>query len=769
MEDMELQEGVAGAEDVVAEDTEQPRREAGHTDRVDPVQRMVLPHHRQHLLDGGLSNETIAAAGIYSVTDEREAQELLSFADGFSARLCPAIAFPYPGCEDFVRLRPDEPVTFDEGSRKEVHNHARELSEAIEPSLACHESAPTGAKYLSPSGFPTRLYVPVNLHPGILDVSMPLYVTEGEKKALAGCQAGIATIAAPGVTCFRDSEARRVSRAFGDDRIELHPDILRLPHKGRLVVILFDSDIDTNDAVNAEAAVLGKLLDAGGADARISYLPSGGQGKLGLDDFLAEATRAGRLTEAIADIEAATRPLNPHRCLDWLRDQWGEWSSRQQEQELRRVARLAAVLIRDRASLQQWVATASKKLKVLQRDILPLFPKVAGGAVKDARVWLAEWFEHRNVTFDPKTELFYFGGNSRTAEEVFREAALDSRASKVPRQSLEDAFFLYRAKQRHQLREQVVERLAHVATDDSELLRFVRAMTGRTDPVDVAVIKQFIWQVKRKLHDLPVDHHLMPVLKGRTGGGKTRAILRLLEPVAEVTDTPGDISWVADERQSARLAGHYVIFIDEMARAQRTDVDCLKNKLTSSTVSWRVLGTNRTVTLPNRATFIGASNNSLTQIIWDPTGLRRFYQIDCLDRLDWDTINALDMKAVWGCVGANDPCPLVPVLDEVKERQEALRPKDSVEEFIVECCEVGGETWTSAREVFAAYTSFAKERNVRGEFSSIRFGARLKELVEHKQSNGIKYRVKLHDQTAASGTRHSVEQFLEGLEGVEEK
>src|SRR5690606_37038098 len=145
---------------------------------------------------------------------------------------------------------------------------------------------------------------------------------------------------------------------------------------------------------------------------------------------------------------------------------------------------------------------------------------------------------------------------------------------------------------------------------------------------------------------------------------------RLLRPVEEVMEAPGDISFVADERQAHRLANNFVVFVDEMGKADRTDVDCLKNKITSVSVTWRVLGLNRTVTQPNRATFIGASNRSLTEIIWDPAGLRRFFQIDCLDTLDWEAVNGVDMLSVWRCVSKDDPCPLAPVLDDVRARQE---------------------------------------------------------------------------------------------------
>lgn len=292
---------------------------------------------------------------------------------------------------------------------------------------------------------------------------------------------------------------------------------------------------------------------------------------------------------------------------------------------------------------------------------------------RDARVWLREGMDRRKVTFDLLTDTYKLGGVLKPVDDVFREAALDASVCGVGRQNLRDAFLLFMGDRREVARGQLRRRLDIGSRGDSELSRFVTAVVGRRDPVVAAVLKQFMWQVKRKLHDLDVEHHIMPILVGKTDGGKSRAIYKFLSVVREVTDMPGDISFVADERSAPRLANSLVIFVDEMAKAQQTDVDTLKNKITSPTVTWRVLRTHRMSTEPNRATFIGASNNSVPELICDPTGLRRFFQIDCADHLDWEVVNGIDVEAVWACVSEKDPCPLLPVLDEVRRRQAAMQ------------------------------------------------------------------------------------------------
>src|SRR5262245_23234820 len=63
---------------------------------------------------------------------------------------------------------------------------------------------PAGKRYRSPSGKPNRLYIPALLLPEILaDPDVGLWITEGEKKSLAACQAGLPCIAVAGVWSWR--------------------------------------------------------------------------------------------------------------------------------------------------------------------------------------------------------------------------------------------------------------------------------------------------------------------------------------------------------------------------------------------------------------------------------------------------------------------------------------------------------------------------------------------------------------------------------------
>ena len=63
----------------------------------------------------------------------------------------------------------------------------------------------------------------------------------------------------------------------------------------------------------------------------------------------------------------------------------------------------------------------------------------------------------------------------------------------------------------------------------------------------VAVFNKFVWQVKRKIDGLPVFDHLMPVILGSQGTGKSTLIRQLLEAIDELW-VMSDFKQITDDR-----------------------------------------------------------------------------------------------------------------------------------------------------------------------------------------------------------------------------
>jgi predicted P-loop ATPase len=175
------------------------------------------------------------------------------------------------------------------------------------PHVRCRPDAPLdgGAKWCIPAG-PVRPWIPPPrlLAPEILrDVNFPLYFVEGPPKAMATLEAGLHTIALGGVEAGgHDTEAWEKKRA------RLHPELLdRIEWKGRVAVILLDSNRATNVGVARGEARLALCLKEAGAIVKVAELPRVSETEdQGPDDFIARAGAA-----ALRELVAAARPADP--------------------------------------------------------------------------------------------------------------------------------------------------------------------------------------------------------------------------------------------------------------------------------------------------------------------------------------------------------------------------------------------------------------------------------------------------------------------------
>jgi putative DNA primase/helicase len=276
------------------------------------------------LRESGLTDETIRENGIYTVggstkedwiklatilnqLPERPPKEIPWFCRGGG------LVFPYRDLDgtpnDFVRVRPHEPRTRD--------------------------GRPV--KYEQPAGVPPRAYFPGASLPLLNDGTSPVFVTEGEKKALA--QLGLAAVGIGGVWCWKAKDAE-----------ELIPDLATVPWAGRTAHIVFDWDPkpETRKQTAAAGRRLAKALRAAGVgDLRLVELPPGPDGgKQGVDDFIVANGGAAFLAlleeaEAMPDRAEIASLTRAEGCTD---------------------AANAARLVRDHGAVARWVGPWDKWL-----------------------------------------------------------------------------------------------------------------------------------------------------------------------------------------------------------------------------------------------------------------------------------------------------------------------------------------------------------------------------------------------------------------------
>jgi putative DNA primase/helicase len=210
-----------------------------------PGGKLALRFHPDHLADlraSGLSDETIKAAGVYSIRP-RDTSQFFNRRRGVPSEVESALCFPYQGGE-FARIKLFPPL------RK--------------------------MKYSQPPETGARLYMPFVFGAGAL------HVVEGEKKTLAAHQAGLNTVGIGGLWNWLQ------------DRRPID-DVNSISWDGREVTIIPDSDAFNRPDLFRAVYALGRELQSQGASVYVAQIPQPGAAKMGLDDFIVAGGAIDRL------------------------------------------------------------------------------------------------------------------------------------------------------------------------------------------------------------------------------------------------------------------------------------------------------------------------------------------------------------------------------------------------------------------------------------------------------------------------------------------
>lgn len=301
--------------------------------------------------------------------------------------------------------------------------------------------------------------------------------------------------------------------------------------------------------------------------------------------------------------------------------------------------------------------------------------------------FLEKYLARQNFKYHYKTHSVMKEGLAIDPRVLMAEVRLAAFASDEYeiKPMLADAFLVWKEKEAEKWIQCLRDSISFSGASD-EIEKWVKAATGEVSSLDVAVVEHFIWQVKRKIHGLPVSHHMMPVLYGKSGGGKSVAVLKLLDPIISVVVNT-DMGIFNDSFSKRSFLRNFVMFFDELAGVETIDVDLLKQSITSPTIEWRMMRSEGTFSGPQNCTFIACSNTHLRERIVDPTSARRFWQINCQDTLNWDLINSIDYLALWQSVDEKLDSPIVALMDQIRILQEReLKARGIIEEWLEEAC-----------------------------------------------------------------------------------
>ena len=245
----------------------------------------LLPQHLEDLRRSGLSDQQIESCGFRSEADPAKWSKLLNWKSArkeAGAVLC----IPFFGANgnplDYIRVKPDKPRKGKDGKP---------------------------IKYESPKGAANRAYLLPMTRAALADPSMPLLITEGEKKAAKADQEGFACIGLVGVYGWQKARPKNADGKSEGQR-ELIPDLAAITWNGRRVLIGYDSDIIDKPPVAWAQWHLAEVLTKAGAVVLAVRIPPGADGaKQGLDDFLI-AAGPDALKRLLDEATPATKPVD---------------------------------------------------------------------------------------------------------------------------------------------------------------------------------------------------------------------------------------------------------------------------------------------------------------------------------------------------------------------------------------------------------------------------------------------------------------------------
>jgi hypothetical protein len=136
----------------------------------------LFPEHLEDLKKSGLNEDTILKAGLYSLEKE-ELEKTLGYKLPEKVNYT-GIAFPYS--EEFTRYKIFPPVVWKDGEKQ--------------------------VKYLQAKASGVHAYFPKGID---LSVDVPLYFTEGEKKALKAVQSGLNCVGLGGIWNWKNATSER--------------------------------------------------------------------------------------------------------------------------------------------------------------------------------------------------------------------------------------------------------------------------------------------------------------------------------------------------------------------------------------------------------------------------------------------------------------------------------------------------------------------------------------------------------------------------------
>jgi hypothetical protein len=317
--------------------------------------------------------------------------------------------------------------------------------------------------------------------------------------------------------------------------------------------------------------------------------------------------------------------------------------------------------------------------------------------ISDPRKFVRLWLTNKNITIDERGGLQ--SKDNRDNFEIFDTLFLDYneqiqafnyKADKKIKavgeghlqKALDEIISLHVLEEKRK----ILEKIKFIGIENLDPLRkFVKMLTGEEKPQVVAVFAQFIWSIKRRMTNQITFDQIMPIIFGKQKAGKSLCVKYLMKPLGTLKQDLR-LHETVDARHQMSFGKTYAVVIDEMSGADKTDIEALKQLITADEMDIRKLHGNKVFKIKQNVSLIGTTNRQVAELIYDPTGARRFYQVVSSDKINpQEIINSIDYLALWQGINENKASGyLEDEMVNIEKDQENLIGQEDIQLFLDE-------------------------------------------------------------------------------------
>lgn len=247
--------------------------------------------------------------------------------------------------------------------------------------------------------------------------------------------------------------------------------------------------------------------------------------------------------------------------------------------------------------------------------------------------------------------------------------------------------------------------------------------------------KQHWWQIKRRAMGRSVHNDVMLTFRGAQGIGKTYLINALFGILGKFINKSAKLDDICDERWTPALGNMLLVNIDEtdtgkLGKMHGKQMGTVKRLMTNDIFTYRPLGTNSTVEVHKKATFISTSNFHIYEIMEDESGMRRFFEFNSLNelqsRFDYARVARLGANAMKAFQSIDEDLEYgywdinSEVGRKITEVQSTYVTKSPIQDFIDTLLEfLPDATYAecmSIDKIYSMYTEYSKAQGVKDNY-----------------------------------------------------